>query len=354
MPSELQLPDDGGAFGYLVGVRILVTGAAGFIGSHLCQRLAARGDHVTGLDNFDGFYARGIKERNLDEVRTAVNAEAASVATGPSDARFSFIEGDIRRPEDLASAFAASRPEMVMHLAALAGVRPSIADPARYADVNVTGTQHVISACQASGVRRLIFASSSSVYGLDSTVPFRESDPCVHPLSPYAATKRAGELATFTAHHLTGLGVTNLRFFTVYGPRQRPDLAIHKFTRLILGDHPIELYGDGGTSRDYTWIDDIVDGCVAAVDQLAADTAGKYRIYNLGGSQTTTLRALVDLISSEVGRRPEIVWLPEQPGDMRRTLADVTLPGRELGYAPRVSIAEGIKRFVAWYRGAAA
>lgn len=323
-------------------MRVLVTGAAGFIGSHLSQRLAARGDDVTGLDNFDGFYARAIKLRNLDEVR------AAAGATG----RFEFVEGDIRRAEDLAICFAAARPQVVVHLAALAGVRPSIDDPDRYADVNVTGTQRILSACAAHGVGRVVFASSSSVYGLDSEVPFQESDPCLRPVSPYAATKRAGELITFTAHHLSGLGVTNLRFFTVYGPRQRPDLAIHKFTRLISAGQPIQLFGDGATSRDYTWVDDIVDGCVAAVDQLAADSAGVYRTYNLGGSQTTTLRELVDLIAAAVGRKPEIAWLPEQPGDMKRTLADVALAGRELGYRPGVPIAEGIERFVAWYRAA--
>lgn len=326
-------------------MRILVTGAAGFIGSHLCQRLTARGDDVTGFDNFDAFYARSLKERNLGELR-------AGIETAARAGSFAFFEGDIRRPEDLATAFAAARPELVVHLAALAGVRPSIADPSRYADVNVTGSQHILNACQAHGVSRLAFASSSSVYGMDSAVPFRESDTCLRPVSPYAATKRAGEFINFTAHHLNGLGVSNLRFFTVYGPRQRPDLAIHKFTRLIATGKPIELFGDGSTSRDYTWIDDIIDGCVATIDQLAADAIGAYRIYNLGGSQTTTLMGLVDMIASALGRRPEIVWLPEQPGDMKRTLADVTLSGRELGYQPRVPIDEGIKRFVEWYRRA--
>jgi UDP-glucuronate 4-epimerase len=335
-------------------VRVLVTGAAGFIGSHLCERLAARGDAVTGLDNFDGFYPRPVKDRNLAEVRAAIAAveamatEDATITPGS----FRFVEGDIRRGADLSEAFAAAKPDVVVHLAALAGVRPSIDDPARYTDVNVTGTQNILNACRAHGVARLAFASSSSVYGLDSQVPFHESDPCLHPLSPYAATKRAGELLTFTAHHLTGLGVTNLRFFTVYGPRQRPDLAIHKFTRLISEGKPIELFGDGGSSRDYTWIDDIIDGCVATVDQLAADSSGHDRTYNLGGSQTTTLRGLVDLISGALGLEPNIVWRPEQPGDMKRTLADVTFVGQELGYHPRVPIAEGIPRFVAWYRGA--
>jgi UDP-glucuronate 4-epimerase len=324
-------------------VRVLVTGAAGFIGSHLSERLASRGDDVIGLDNFDRFYPRAVKERNLAEVR-------AAVATRGGAGRFTFLEGDLRNEADLAAAFAAARPDVVVHLAALAGVRPSIEEPARYCDFNVTGTQRILDACRAHGVGRLAVASSSSVYGLDSEVPFRESDPCLHPVSPYAATKRAGELINFTAHHLTGLGVTNLRFFTVYGPRQRPDLAIHKFTRLISAGQPIELFGDGSTSRDYTWIDDIIDGCVATIDQLAGDARGVCRTYNLGGSQTTTLRELVDLIAGALGSKPQIVWKPEQPGDMKRTLADVTLSGRELGYRPRVPIAEGIPKFVAWYR----
>ncbi|HEX2658114.1 MAG TPA: NAD-dependent epimerase/dehydratase family protein [Polyangia bacterium] len=322
-------------------MRILVTGAAGFIGSHLSERLAGRGDAVTGYDNFDTFYARAIKERNLRELTAAVAGKAGG---------FTFVEGDIRRPEQLAAAFAAAKPDVVVHLAALAGVRPSIDDPSRYADVNVTGTQNILNACREHGVARLAFASSSSVYGMDSQVPFRESDTCLHPVSPYAATKRSGELINFTAHHLTGLGVTNLRFFTVYGPRQRPDLAIHKFTRLISEGKPIDLFGDGSTSRDYTWVDDIIDGCVATIDQLASDAQGVCRTYNLGGSQTTTLRGLVDLIAGALGMKPQINWRPEQPGDMKRTLADVTLSGRELGYRPQTPIAEGIPRFVAWYR----
>src|SRR5581483_6275878 len=191
--------------------------------------------------------------------------------------------GDVTSAADLASAFGAARPDVVVHLAALAGVRPSIAAPLRYGEVNVIGTQRVLEACAAHGVRRLVFASSSSVYGVDSAVPFRESDPCGRPASPYASTKRSGELITFVAHHLQQLDVTCLRFFTVYGPRQRPDLGIHKFTRLIDAGRAIELYGDGSTSRDYTWIDDIVDGVVASIDEQARGGAPGYRIYNLGG-----------------------------------------------------------------------
>jgi UDP-glucuronate 4-epimerase len=317
-------------------MRVLLTGAAGFIGSHLGERLCARGDQVLGLDNFDLFYARGIKEANLAVLRAREN--------------FSLIEGDITSPTALAQAFDRARPDVVVHLAALAGVRPSIADPLRYGEVNVTGTLRLLEACAARGVGRLVFASSSSVYGVDSAVPFREADSCGKPASPYAATKRSGELSAFVAHHLQSLDVTCLRFFTVYGPRQRPDLAIHKFTRLIDGGDPIELYGDGSTSRDYTWIDDIIDGTVAAIDEQARGRVPGYRIYNLGGSRTTSLIRLVELIAQALGKKPLIEWRPEQPGDMRRTLADLSLAGSTLGYAPRVSIEEGIPRFVAWWR----
>jgi UDP-glucuronate 4-epimerase len=317
-------------------MRVLLTGAAGFIGSHLGERLCDRGDEVFGLDNFDPFYPRAVKERNL---------AAARAKPG-----FAFIEGDITSAADLSRAFTQARPEVVVHLAALAGVRPSIAAPMRYNDVNVTGTLRILEACAAHQVGRLVFASSSSVYGVDSAVPFRESDPCGRPASPYASTKRSGELCAFVAHHLQALDVTCLRFFTVYGPRQRPDLAIHKFTRLIDGGQTIELYGDGSTSRDYTWIDDIIDGTVAAIDEPARGGPPGYRIYNLGGSRTTTLLQLVELISGALGKKPIVDWKPEQPGDMRRTLADLTLSNAALGYAPKVSIDDGIPRFVRWWK----
>ena len=316
---------------------IFVTGAAGFIGSHLAERLCGRGDDVIGLDNFDAFYARADKERNLAKLR--------------SEPKFTFVEGDIRDADVLDRIFGERHPEVVVHLAALAGVRPSLADPVRYADVNVIGTQRVFDACRAHGVGRLVFGSSSSVYGRDSEPPFKESDPCLTPLSPYAATKRANELMLFTAHHLYAVDVTCLRFFTVFGPRQRPDLAIHKFAKLMAAAKPIELFGDGSTSRDYTYIDDIIDGVVAAIDQPRAGAPG-FRVYNLGGSRTTTLKQLVDLLSKALAMKPTIESLPEQPGDMKRTLADVSLARRALGYAPKVAIADGIPRFVDWFRRA--
>jgi UDP-glucuronate 4-epimerase len=314
---------------------ILVTGAAGFIGSHLCERLRARGDDVIGFDNFDAFYPRALKERNL-----------APLHAGP---RFSFVEGDIRDEAALERVFAERHPEVVVHLAALAGVRPSLAEPARYADVNITGTQRVIDAARAHGARRLVFGSSSSVYGRDSKPPFKESDPCLAPMSPYAASKRAAELLLQTAHQLYGIDIACLRFFTVFGPRQRPDLAIHKFTRLIATAQPIQLFGDGTSSRDYTFIDDITDGIAAAIDQASGAAPG-YRIYNLGGSHPTTLLRLVELVSQALGMKPTIEYLPEQPGDMTNTLADVTLAARALGYAPKVSVEMGIRRFADWWR----
>jgi UDP-glucuronate 4-epimerase len=318
-------------------MHVLLTGAAGFIGSHLAERLRARGDTVVGFDNFDQFYPRPVKDRNLAGLR--------------GDRGFVLVEGDLRRAADLERALEQVGPvDVVVHLAALAGVRPSLDEPGRFWDVNVTGTLTLLEVLRGRRIGRVVFASSSSVYGADSEPPFRESDACARPLSPYAATKRAGELMAFGAHHLHGMDVTCLRLFTVYGPRQRPDLAIHKFTRLIAAGQPIELFGDGSTSRDYTWVDDIVDGIVAAVDQQVRAAAPGYRIYNLGGSRGTTLRELVDRIASALGRMPIISARPDQPGDMRQTLADVSLAGRELGYAPRVDLAAGIPRFVAWWQ----
>jgi UDP-glucuronate 4-epimerase len=316
---------------------VLLTGSAGFIGSHLAERLVGRGDRVLGLDNFDAFYPRAVKERNLEGLR--------------GRGAFSLVEGDLRAPADLQRALAAGPVDVVVHLAALAGVRPSLREPERFYDVNVMGTLRLLEACRQVGVRRVVFASSSSVYGADSAVPFRESDPCSQPLSPYAATKRAGELLAWNAHHLHGLSMTCLRFFTVYGPRQRPDLAIHKFAARIARGEAIELYGDGSSSRDYTFIDDIVDGIVASIDQQGRDAEPRFRIYNLGGSHATTLAQLVELVAGAVGRPARVTHVPAPPGEMTRTLADVSLAGRDLGYRPRVTMPEGLARFVEWQRG---
>jgi UDP-glucuronate 4-epimerase len=312
--------------------RVLLTGAAGFIGSHVAERLVSRGDEVVGLDNFDAFYPRAVKEANVSALRLSP--------------RFRLVEGDIRDREVVTGLLDSGT--VIVHLAARAGVRPSLEDPALYASVNIEGTAVLLEAARRAGVRRFVFGSSSSVYGDSAPVPFSEEWPALDPISPYAATKRAGELLCSTFVHLYGLRVIALRFFTVYGPRQRPDLAIHKFTRLIAGGRPVPYYGDGSTERDYTYIDDIVGGVEAAVGWTAADGSG-LEIVNLGESRTTRLDALVALISSALGREARLEHLPAQPGDVRRTCADVRKAVRLLGYRPSTSVEDGIPRFVRWY-----
>jgi UDP-glucuronate 4-epimerase len=311
--------------------RALVTGGAGFIGSHLCERLRREGVAVTALDSFDSFYDPRIKERNL-----------ASLTADPG---FSLIRGDIRDEAAVEKAFAAGPCDTVIHLAARAGVRPSLEQARLYHDVNVTGSIVLLEAARRHGVERFLFGSSSSVYGNNEKVPFAEDDPVDHPVSPYAASKKAGELAAYTYHHLYGMQMTCLRFFTVYGPRQRPEMAIHKFTRLIAEGRPVPRFGDGNTIRDYTYIDDIIDGIMAA-----AHRGRGYRIYNLGESRTTSLSRLIDLIAAALGRRAEVDPQADQPGDVRRTVADITRARAEFGYAPCVQIDAGLPLFVDWYR----
>jgi UDP-glucuronate 4-epimerase len=314
--------------------RVLVTGAAGFIGSHVAERLVARGDDVVGLDNFDPFYPRETKEANLAGLRRAPG--------------FRLVEGDIR-DRDLVAGLLTS-DMAIIHLAARAGVRPSLEDPALYASVNIEGTAVLLEAARRAGLRRFVFGSSSSVYGDTAPVPFSEDWPALLPVSPYAATKRAGELLCTTFTQLYRQRAIALRFFTVYGPRQRPDLAIHKFTRLIREGSPIPFYGDGSSERDYTYIDDIVGGVTAALDWTAAPEPG-LEIVNLGESRTTSLRALVDLIARTVGREARLDRQPAQPGDVVRTCADVRKAGRLLGYRPGITVEEGIPRFVRWFEG---
>jgi UDP-glucuronate 4-epimerase len=314
--------------------RILVTGAAGFIGSHLVEALAARGDVVVGIDNFDPFYDREMKEANLRDV---------------PESRFRLHERDIL---DLEPLVALLTPEtVIVHLAAKAGVRPSIADPVGYARVNVEGTAAVLEAARRAGVSRFVFGSSSSVYGDTTPAPFREDAPAVDPVSPYAATKRAGELLLRAAAPLHGLRAAALRFFTVFGPRQRPDLAIHAFARRMADGRPLTLFGDGTQARDYTYCDDIVAGVVAAVDWTARAPVGM-DVFNLGGSRPLPLKVLVGELSEALGVVPKIEWAPMQPGDVQLTCAHVDKSRRVLGFEARTPFAEGIRRFAAWFRRA--
>lgn len=314
-----------------------VSGAAGFIGSHVVERLLERGDSVLGMDNFDPFYSPQEKRANLARAAASPRFRMAEVDLTDGTALRAALDG---YPHPL---------DAVIHLAAKAGVRPSIADPVGYARANVLGTQTLLCEAQRRSIRRIVFASSSSVYGNSATVPFSEDATAAEPVSPYAATKRAGELLCVAHQHLHGGSVLCLRFFTVYGPRQRPDLAIRKFATLMTAGQAIPLFGPGSSERDYTWIDDIVDGVVAALDR-SARTPREFQIVNLGGNRTTDLRRLVQLLSDALGVRPEIEQLPAQPGDVERTWADIAKAERLLGYRPSVSIEEGIQRFVAWFK----
>ena len=309
-------------------MRVLVTGGAGFIGSHTSEHLLARGDELTVLDNFNTFYDPAIKRANAARLRGA-----------------RLVEGDIRDEALVARLFDEGRFDAVVHLAAMAGVRPSLVDPLLYTDVNVRGTQVLLRQLERRRAVRFVFASSSSVYGANERVPFREDDDIHHPISPYAATKRAGELLCYTHHHLYGTPVTCLRFFTVYGPRQRPEMAIHSFVARCLAGRPIPFFGDGSTRRDYTYIDDIVEGTVRALDR-----ARGYAIYNLGESRTISLSELVAAIGRACGVEPVLDRQPMQPGDVLVTYADVSKARADLGYDPRTELADGLARFVAWYR----
>ena len=316
--------------------KVIVTGAAGFIGSHVVEALLARGDIVVGIDNFDSFYDPDVKRANI--------------ADAMLHRSFELVEGDVRDAAAMRRVIDAFHPDVIVHLAARAGVRPSIQDPALYAAVNVLGTTVLLDAARAAKISRLVVASSSSVYGNDATVPFREDEPAIHPISPYAATKRAAELMCETYAELCDwMRIISLRFFTVYGPRQRPDLAIHSFTRRILAGEPVPFFGDGTAERDYTYITDTVQGVLGAVDRTRTQAAG-HEIFNLGESAVTSLSALVELIEQAVGKPARLERLPAQPGDVRRTLADISRARAHLGYAPSVQVSDGIPRFVAWFR----
>ncbi len=309
----------------------LVTGAAGFIGSHLVDRLLADGWDVTGLDNFDPFYDRARKERNLGEASR--------------HPRFQLVEADICEPAGWPERV--HRPvDVIVHLAARAGVRPSIADPVGYQQVNVLGTQQLLELARAQGCRQFVFASSSSVYGVNPRVPWREDDHVLQPISPYASTKVSGELLGHVYAALFGIRFVGLRFFTAYGPRQRPDLAIHKFARLMLDGRPLPLFGDGSTRRDYTYVGDIVDGVVAACGYEASP----YEIINLGQHRTMSLAELVTALEGALGVQAQVERHPEQPGDVPQTWAAIDKATRLLGYRPRTDFHTGLRRFADWLR----
>jgi UDP-glucuronate 4-epimerase len=314
--------------------RVLVTGAAGFIGSTLVDRLLAEGRDVVGLDSFDPFYPRPLKEANLAGARDAQ--------------RFTLIEGDIRDADAVARAFGGD-VDGVVHLAALAGVRPSLERPAEYADVNVTGTSVVLAEASRRGAPRVVFASSSSVYGEREEGPFRESDPVERPVSPYAATKRAAELVAHTFHHAHGLPVVCARIFTAFGPRQRPDLAVRKFAERMRKGEPVPIYGDGTSLRDFTFVDDLVDGLVRALDSDLG-----FEILNFGAGRTVSVLEVVKTLERELGVAAEVDWQPRQTGDVPRTWADVSAARARLGYDPQVSFEQGVGRFAAWLESGAA
>jgi UDP-glucuronate 4-epimerase len=310
---------------------VLVTGGAGFIGTHVVDALLKEGRDVVVIDDFDDFYDPAVKRMNV---------EPFMVKPG-----FTLVEGDIRDEKVVESVFASHAIGVVVHLAARAGVRPSIQQPALYSDVNVNGTVILLEACRRHNIGKFIFGSSSSVYGNNSKVPFSESDDVDMPISPYAATKRAGELLCATYHGLYGLNVFCLRFFTVYGPQQRPEMAIHKFTRFIDRGLPLPRFGDGTTRRDYTYVTDIVSGVMRAIERVQG-----YEIINLGGSRTTTLNELIEKLEERLGKKAIVEPAADQPGDVVATWADVAKAQRLLGYDPNVTIDSGLTRFVQWYR----
>ncbi|MEO5588483.1 MAG: SDR family NAD(P)-dependent oxidoreductase, partial [Gemmatimonadaceae bacterium] len=317
-------------------MNVLVTGGAGFIGSHLADRLVERGDTVTIVDSFDPFYNETIKRRNIAPVLLSGHAK--------------LLEIDITDENELDAALGESAFDGIVHLAARAGVRPSIERPMEYVRTNIDGTQSMLNIALRRGVRPIVFGSSSSVYGDSTPVPFSETAAVASPISPYAATKRAAELLCHAHAHLHSASIACLRLFTVYGPRQRPDLAIHKFARLMSEGRAIPFFGDGTTERDYTYIADIISGIERSLDWAVGAEPGAFEIINLGESVTTTLARLVEMIGAELGTEPVLQRMSHQAGDVQKTFADVTHARELLGYDPRTTMEEGIRRFVEWFR----
>jgi UDP-glucuronate 4-epimerase len=313
-------------------VNFLVTGGAGFIGSHVCGRLLHSGHHVWAFDDLNEFYDPKLKQHNVRELQSLAKP-------------FEFVHGDITDRAALDEAFGSVKFDQVIHLAARAGVRPSVENPALYQRVNVEGTTNLLEAARGARVKKITIASSSSVYGTNSKVPFAESDPVNQSISPYAASKLACEALGHVYHHLYGMDIAMLRFFTVYGPRQRPDLAIHKFAKLISAGKPIPVFGDGTTARDYTFVSDTVDGVMACTDKEFG-----YEIFNLGESQTVTLKRLIELLESALGKKAVIDRQPPQPGDVPITYADISKAQQRLGYNPYIKIEQGITVFIDWFR----
>jgi len=313
-------------------MNVLVTGGAGFIGSHVCERLLNLGHAVWAIDDLNPFYDPQLKRRNLRHLQALAKP-------------FEFVFGDITERATLDEMLGGVRFDQIIHLAARAGVRPSLEEPALYQRVNVEGTVNLLEAARRNGVRKLLLASSSSVYGVNSKVPFCESDPIFSAISPYAASKLACEALGHVYHHVYGMDIVMLRLFTVYGPRQRPDLAIHKFARLLEAGKPLPMFGDGSTARDYTYIDDILAGIIACTEKEFG-----YEIFNLGESQTVTLNRLVLLLEGALGKKAQIERLPAQPGDVPLTYADIAKAREKLGYDPKVGIEQGIPRFIDWFR----
>jgi UDP-glucuronate 4-epimerase len=315
-------------------MNFLVTGGAGFIGSNLCERLLNAGHAVWAFDDLNSFYDISLKQRNIREIQSLAKP-------------FTFVQGDITDRAAVEELFREVKFDQVVHLAARAGVRPSLQEPALYQRVNVEGTVNILEAARLTKVKKLTIASSSSVYGINSKAPFSETDPIFHPISPYAASKLACEALGHVYHHIYGMDIAMLRFFTVYGPRQRPDLAIYKFAHLICGGKPIPVFGDGSTARDYTFVADILDGIIACIQKEFG-----YEVFNLGESQTVKLGYMIELLEKALGKQAVVDRQPMQPGDVPLTFADISKAQRMLGYAPRVKVEQGIPLFVEWFRKA--